>query len=201
MIMDFVSFGRIPRLTRDCMITEKIDGTNGQIYIEKLLPDTVVPKIVDYIVTEHEGDKYLLLVGSRNRWLSDHQDNFGFWHWVSANKNELVRLGEGRHFGEWWGKGIQRGYGLDHRRFSLFNLKKWGDPEVRPQCCEVVPLLHKGVFGTDVADYVLRELAKNGSKAVPGFAKPEGIVVYHKAAGVLFKKTIENDNIPKGQIQ
>lgn len=201
MIMDFVSFGRVPRLTRDCVITEKIDGTNGQIYIEKLLPNTVVPKIVDYIIAEHEGERYLLLAGSRNRWLSDHQDNFGFWHWVSANKNELLKLGEGRHFGEWWGKGIQRGYGLDHRKFSLFNLKKWSDPEVRPTCCDIVPLLHQGVFGTDVADYVLRELAEKGSKAVPGFMKPEGIVVYHKAAGALFKKTIENDDVAKGQVQ
>jgi hypothetical protein len=37
-----------------------------------------------------------------------------------------------------------------------------------------------------------------GSYAAPGFMKPEGIVVYHVAASVGFKKTIDNDHIPKG---
>jgi hypothetical protein len=37
-----------------------------------------------------------------------------------------------------------------------------------------------------------------GSKAAPGFMKPEGIVVFHVAGNVGFKKTIEKDEEPKG---
>jgi hypothetical protein len=33
----------------------------------------------------------------------------------------------------------------------------------------------------------------------PGFMDPEGIVVFHAAAGVCFKKTIKDDARPKGQ--
>lgn len=32
-IVDFQSFPKIGRLNRDCVITEKIDGSNGQIHI------------------------------------------------------------------------------------------------------------------------------------------------------------------------
>jgi hypothetical protein len=30
---EFVEFKKIPRLSRECVVTEKIDGTNGVIYI------------------------------------------------------------------------------------------------------------------------------------------------------------------------
>jgi len=42
---------------------------------------------------------------------------------------------------------------------------------------------------------VLRE---EGSAAVEGWMQPEGIVVFHKAGGVLFKATLEKDEEPKG---
>ena len=38
----------------------------------------------------------------------------------------MTFLVPGRHFGEWWGSGIQRGYGLDEKTFSLFNAYRWG---------------------------------------------------------------------------
>jgi hypothetical protein len=31
---DFQSFSKIPRLMRECVVTEKIDGSNAQILIE-----------------------------------------------------------------------------------------------------------------------------------------------------------------------
>ena len=34
--------------------------------------------------------------------------------------------------------------------------------------------------------------------AAPGFMKPEGVVIYHKAANLLMKKTLEKDEQPKG---
>jgi hypothetical protein len=37
----------------------------------------------------------------------------------------------------------------------------------------------------------------HGSMAAPGFMKPEGVVVFHVAGNVGFKKTIEDDESPK----
>lgn len=33
-MLEFVEFPKIPRLSRDIIVTEKIDGTNAQIYLE-----------------------------------------------------------------------------------------------------------------------------------------------------------------------
>ena len=189
---DFEKFPKIPRLNRDIIITEKIDGTNAQIFI----PDGDGP----------------ILAGSRKRWLrTDQSDNFGFGAWVREHADELLQLGPGRHFGEWWGQGINRGYGLNHRRFSLFNVSRWGphlpDPipdfenstrtEV-PACCHVVPVLWHGLFRIDRINDVMDILRQYGSMAAPGFMNPEGIVIYHTAGNCLFKVTLENDDKPKG---
>ena len=40
-------------------------------------------------------------------------------------------------------------------------------------------------------------LRERGSYAAPGFMKPEGVVVFHTAGNVGFKKTIEKDELPK----
>lgn len=176
-IPPFEEFPKIARLTRECVVTEKIDGTNAQI-----------------LITE-DGR---ILAGSRKRWLKPEksQDNYGFAAWVEANKEELLQLGPGRHFGEWWGQGIQRGYGLKEKRFSLFNVAKWSDS--RPSCCGVVPVLWRGVFDTASIEMALGALAVDGSAAAPGFMDPEGIVIFHTASGQLFKKTIKGDESPKG---
>ena len=106
-IPEFRPFPKIPRLSREIIITEKIDGTNASITITE------------------DGQ---FLTGSRNRWITPEDDNFGFSAWAHANKDVLMGLGVGTHFGEWWGHGIQRGYGLPkgRRRFSLFNVGRWG---------------------------------------------------------------------------
>lgn len=183
--MEFVGFDKIPRLSRRCMITEKIDGTSGVI-----------------MITENNG----LYAGSRNRWLIEDgvlvSDNFGFGAWVLDHKDELIQgLGIGRHFGEWWGAGIQRKYGLKEKRFSLFNAERWGDASVRPSCCYVVPVLYDGVFDTVIVEDCMNRLRTEGSLAAPGFDKAEGIVIYHVAAGQYFKKTLEHDEQPKGAIK
>jgi hypothetical protein len=195
----FSGFPKMARLSRECIITEKIDGTNGQILIT---PDG------------------RFFVGSRTRWITPQADNFGFATWANAHRDELVAgLGIGRHFGEWWGRGIQRNYGLSERRFSLFNAGRWcpvgsvpqpivpGDPraeiklqDVAPACCSVVPVLYRGKFDTEVCEAVLTKLRETGSLASPWFEKPEGIVVWHLAGNVGFKKTIEDDEVPKSRI-
>lgn len=178
--MEFEGFGKIPRYARGCVITEKLDGTNAQIYIFK------------------EGDEVKIKAGSRNRWISIGDDNYGFAKWVEDNKEELIaKLGEGRHFGEWWGCGIQRGYGLNERRFSLFNTGKWGDPAIRPSCCHVVPVIMAGHFTDANVTAAVEVLRKVGSYAAPGYMQPEGVVIYHKASNSLFKRTLEDDDEPK----
>lgn len=182
--IEFKEFQKIPRLTRECIVTEKIDGTNGVIAIEN----------------------GIMYAGSRSRWLWSseqteiHNDNHGFARWAMTNKEELMKLGKGYHYGEWWGSGIQRGYGLinGEKRFSLFNVSRWLDDLVRPACCHVVPVLHQAIFDTNSINACVDELRINGSHAMPGFMKPEGIVVFHVQGRLLFKKTIEKDEEPKG---
>lgn len=176
--MDFQEFNKIPRLSRPMIVTEKIDGTNGVIYI---------------------GDDGEFLIGSRSRWITPQQDNYGFAKWATANKNELLKLGPGFHYGEWWGNGIQRGYNLKEKRFSLFNVHRWSDDLVRPACCSVVPVLYSGMFDTAEIQKQIDTLRIGGSVASPGFMRPEGVVVFHVPSGLLFKKTIEKDESPKGQ--
>jgi hypothetical protein len=131
--------------------------------------------------------------------ITPESDNYGFAKWVKDNEEELLKLGSGRHFGEWWGKGIQRGYGMDRKVFSLFNTSKWNKDNV-PSCCSVVPVLYSGIFDMAKINECMFNLLAFGSYAASGFAKPEGIVIYHTAANVYFKKTLENDEKPKGQI-
>lgn len=194
---EFQEFRKIARLSRECIITEKIDGTNGQIYI---------------------GEEGEFLVGSRSRWLTQETgDNHGFMLWALTHKDELMKLGAGRHFGEWWGSGIQRGYNLPkgEKRWSMFNVSRWclagetpqliptGDPriekyqQVLPRCCGLVPVLFRGLFNTDRVEEAIADLRVNGSKASPGFNKPEGIICLHVAGNYLFKKTLEKDETPK----
>lgn len=196
----FVPFPKMARLRRDILVTEKIDGTNAQIVI--------VPR-----GTYADGNLFgkpvadcgasWIYAGSRNRWVTQEDDNFGFAGWVQDNKEELVKLGQGRHFGEWWGRGIQRGYGIQHRRFSLFNVSRWSHPnsiKSFPECCDIVPLLYSGPFSTEATDSALRYLEVAGSRAAPGFMNPEGIVVWHTASNVGFKQTLKDDGMPKSLV-
>src|SRR4051812_35790932 len=104
--MEFRSFTKIPRLSREIVVTEKIDGINGIIAIDE------------------NGE---FAVGSRSRFITSENDNAGFAKWAYANKDELLKLGVGFHYGEWWGQGIQRGYDVKEKRFSLFNVLRWSD--------------------------------------------------------------------------
>lgn len=176
----FIPFPKISRLKRDVIISEKLDGTNGMVWVDG------------------DGDVW---AGSRNRWLTTEQDNYGFARWVEDNAGDFRDIGEGLYAGEWWGAGIQRNYGLtgNDKRFSLFNSDRWSDPAVRPACCHVVPVLYRGLFNTGDTEFEIQKLRANGSVAVPGFMKPEGIVVYHTSNGQLFKQTCEGDEAGKSQ--
>lgn len=189
--IEFVPFQKISRYSRKVTVTEKIDGTNGCVFV---------------------GEDGEFLVGSRSRWITPGNDNHGFAAWSYEHKEELLQLGPGRHFGEFWGSGIQRGYGLQKgdKRFSLFNVSRWclygQEPKITvngegvekvqsvlPECVGLVPVLWEGTFDNLVVGDVLRDLHLFGSVAAPGFMAPEGIVIYHTAAGMYFKKTFKND--------
>lgn len=206
----FIEFPKMARLSRDCVVTEKIDGTNAQIFITQGTPITH-PEAIHYWFNGADQTDWVMLAGSRTRWITPADDNFGFARWALQNAEILRELGEGQHFGEWWGSGIQRGYGLQkgEKRFSLFNVGRWVKPrtdgptpvyegqEACPECCHVVPTLYRGPFNTERIHNVVQALAETGSFAAPGFMKPEGVVVFHEAARFCFKKTIEKDSVPK----
>lgn len=192
---EFVGFPKIARYSRKMFVTEKLDGTNIQIFID--------------------GNN--IYAGSRHGWITLEKDHHGFAKWMEQNKEELLKLGPGRHFGEWWGCGINRGYNLKEKRFSMFNISRWclygetpkeiptEDPnifrvqKVLPKCCGLVPLLYEGEFDTDEIKRCLVELQVYGSRAVPGYMNSEGVIIYHAAGNVFFKKTINNDIRHKSQ--
>ena len=121
----FEKFPSIKRLKRNCVITEKLDGTNAQVNFNI------------------DGD---IICGSRNRQIVPGDDNYGFASWAYGNKEMLFEiLGEGRHYGEWWGAGIQRRYGKKEKIFSLFNSGRWHSNDLaRVEQLEVVPVLYSG---------------------------------------------------------
>lgn len=170
--MEFKPFQSIARLSREIVITEKIDGTNASITI-----------------TEDGG----FLTGSRSRWITPQDDNYGFSKWAHDNRKELMKLGVGTHYGEWWGKDIQRKYATEYKIFSLFNIKRWLNNPEKPLCCDVVPVLYLGDFDTNKILETMQLLQETGSMASRGFMKPEGIVIYHIKADILFKKTFKDD--------
>jgi hypothetical protein len=174
---EFQPFPKIARLYRECIITEKIDGANSQIIV---------------------GEDGSVACGSRSRLLSVEDDNFGFAAWVRDNEAYLFTLGPGAHFGEWWGSGIQRRYGITEKRFSLFNTSRWNE-ETKPKCCHVVPVLATGIFSSLLIEGCMNRLRVEGSVAVPGCMRPEGIIIYHIASGMYFKATLERDEEWKGK--
>lgn len=178
MSVEFKPFKKIARWSREIVITEKIDGTNAIIYI---------------------GEDGTFLTGSRNRWITPEDDNYGFSKWAHENKKDLMKLGAGTHYGEWWGHKIQSGYGLSERRFSLFNVSRWNDTN-KPLCCHVVPVIAKIILNDiNVINNAMELLKNEGSLAAPGFMKPEGIIIYHERSNTLFKKTFHKDAEGKDQ--
>jgi hypothetical protein len=213
---EFQAWPKIPRLNRNCIATEKIDGTNAAVVIEKV--GRGWPKHeFELARIDLEGDdpsELAVFAQARKRLLNTNEaggkgsDNFAFAAWVKENALDLAAvLGEGRHFGEWWGAGIQRAYGLTEgeRHFSLFNSGRWHDQQangcgesVAPDCCSVVPVLAQGTNINAVAEEAIGMLAASGSFAAPGFDNPEGVVVFHTAARRNYKVTIEGDEAAKG---
>jgi hypothetical protein len=186
MLPDFHKWPSIQRLSSEtCYITEKIDGTNGVIYVPE---DSASP----------------ILAGSRERWLSNEDgtppvkqaDNFGFAAWVYERRDNLRRLGPGTHYGEFHGKGIQRKYGLTDNRWASFEY--WRTFDIPGVC--VVPTLYEGEPVEGIIDQTVASLKASGSVLYPGFMQPEGVVItYKNMSKAKFKRLCDNDKIHKFQ--
>lgn len=168
MSVEFKPWPKIKRLSKvfGVYVTEKIDGTNACVIVE---------------------DGKVVGCQSRNRLISVGSDNMGFASWVERNSEELSQLGDGYHYGEWAGPGIQKNpHGLEEKTFFLFNHYRWKDE--RPSCCSVVPLLYEGDYDKDVINKLMEKGSEN-----PGF---EGIMVYFPFADAYLKHTVKS---PEGK--
>lgn len=208
-MIEFTPFPKIARLNRGIVVTEKLDGTNAAVVIvpveqfDEWFPNGggLLPGLDAIGATAIAAGTHFVFAQSRTRFITPTSDNYGFAAWVERNaENLLVDLGEGTHFGEWWGSGIQRKYGRSggDKSFSLFNTSRWQDVTFETPNLEVVPKLYEGVYDQRAIDLSLELLRSQGSIAAPGFERPEGIVVFHTASRDLFKVTLEGDESPKG---
>jgi hypothetical protein len=190
---EFTPWPKTARLFRDVVITEKLDGTNAAIHID----------CASNVAAQ-----------SRNRLITPTFDNYGFATWVHENVVDLAYiLGPGLHFGEWWGREIQRGYGLKGKRFSLFNTERWyktGPDGLDSMATRAgntllgidgvigaVPVLYQGAFSEGAVLWALENLKSDGSQAAPGFMNPEGICVYHSQSKNVFKVTLDHNDAGK----
>lgn len=195
---DFKAYPKIPRLEKAFRysITEKLDGTNGIIHIVPIgnhgsaHVEALAAGAIATFAEDETGPGTAMFAGSRSRWLSPGKgtDNYGFAQWVKDNADCLHTLLEpGTHYGEWWGGGVQRNYGLDRKFFTLFNpfryehLPQFGKMRLDNgySLLTTVPVLAHGTdpealhLQLESCIYKIRQ----GSVAVPGFPNPEGLVV------------------------
>lgn len=181
---EFKSFGKILHIGKLYMtITQKIHGSNAQLLIKKVYHDWQ-PAEVGY-------QDWEVYAGSRTRWLTPDDDNYGFCKWVIENRQELIdKLGEGRHYGEWAGPGINSGEGLKEKTLCLFNWRRWIGKEL-PTRVTTVPMLYKGAISLDAITDTMEKLKREGSFLVPGYMKPEGVVV--ELDGQFYKNVFDEE--------
>lgn len=204
MTIEFREWPKTSRFFRDIVITEKIDGTNAAIGIKPIELNAQgqgLSNVIDYVFSNEQT--YAIYAQSRNKLImpTKGKDNAGFAGWVAEHSIELVQhLGEGLHFGEWWGSGIQRGYGLTkgEKRFSLFNASRFQFIEEESDgLLRTVPVFYEGTMDIDAIRDSLNVLKEHGSMAAPGFMNPEGICLYHSSSRQVQKVTLDNNDAGK----
>lgn len=169
---EFKAWPKTPRYRPlQIVITEKMDGTNSCI-------------IIDYV----DGELDIVGVQSRKRFIVVGDDNFGFAGWVEANKQDLLALGKGYHYGEWVGPGIQKNpHKLEEKAFYLFNTSR--PRETLPACVKQVPLLYIGDYDEAVVQDCLNNLYE---RAKDEEYEPEGIIIYFPSSRTSSKLTFQN---------
>lgn len=228
-MLEFEAWPKIARLGNETVqVTEKIDGTNAAVIVlpyhmdhEPLIQDGYA-QVLATIVDDVAAEAFTFATQSRKRFIKPgkNTDNAGFAGWAWENAAKLVEtLGLGKHFGEWYGSGIQHGYGLKEKRFALFNASRWADlaeldvEERAISNLEVVPVLYDGpavsnldpptgeftgFTGTNPVKQSIEYLRREGSRAVPGYMSPEGVIAYYRLARVSYKAFLHNNTTPKG---
>jgi hypothetical protein len=204
----FEAWPKTPRLFRDIVVTEKVDGTNSAVIIEQIELETYEMDAFTLAIVNRDGFHFAVAAQSRNRLITPGKttDNHGFAAFVQQNAGQLFDLlGPGRHFGEWWGKGIGKRYvsameGI--KGFALFNtakhegLHEWltfGDQQV---LVEPVRVLYQGPFSEEKIRDTLEELQNDGSWMSP-FDPAEGIVVFHTQSRQTYKITLDGNDAGK----
>ncbi|MDB4261451.1 RNA ligase family protein [bacterium] len=169
---EFKAWEKIPRDNPFTVtISEKMDGTNACVIIQ-------------------EG--VIIGVQSRKRLITQEDDNYGFAAWVFENETDLLSLGDGYHYGEWAGIGIQKNpHALDSKKFFLFNTFRWNENNPnRPKCCEVVKVLFQGELKPETIPNLLEVLKEGAGEG----ETPEGVVAYYHAFRKYTKHTIKSPN-------
>lgn len=206
-MIEFKQYPKTPRLFRDIVVSEKLDGSNSAIIITEW-PDRAEASPGRLALVSRDGVLYEVGAQSRNRLIYPGKttDNYGFAEWVHKNAQRLFDLlGPGRHSGEWWGQGIARKYGMDYRVFSLFNTPRdWpvglDEMAVGDHALSLVPVLYEGEFFEDKIISSLARLQDSGSVASPGFMNPEGVCVFHTQSGQVYKVTLDNNDKGKWNV-
>lgn len=168
----------VDKVLGNVIVTEKIDGTNA------------------CLVFEEDGTMF---AQSRNRIITPATDNQGFAKWAYTHEDELFHiLGVGRHYGEWWGKGIGRKYDMRHNVFSLFNTGRFfkatpgGDDSMATRAKATslfdqvtgVPTVYTGKYGSPEMEQAITALKETGSYAAArmgiDYDNPEGVCFYFR---------------------
>lgn len=214
MTIEFEAWPKTTRLFRDITITEKIDGTNAAIIIRTGYHVSDVHQFDgEWPFWDKEaGHFWFIGAQSRNRLIQPGKttDNAGFAQWVRDNGLTLARLlGEGRHFGEWWGpKVTKRNYGMSHKVFSIFDVDMWDvqvDQSIKHPIGDAVlthtPVLYRGTFSEQQIMDCARTLKDLGSVAAYRFGidgqEPEGICIFHSQSRIVQKFTFDNNDAGK----
>jgi hypothetical protein len=190
---EFVGWGSTPRLFKGMKITEKLDGTNACV------------AIFDGVVTAQ----------SRKRIITPGDDNYGFARWVYDNAGALTdTLGEGYHFGEWYGEGIQKNpLQVDGKYFALFHPWRYLDNDLEQvDRLTTVPWLHNekthGPGHVNTIASAMSMLSTWGSYATGAYTNigpgsdakgPEGVIVW-LGDGSKHKVLLENDDLHKWEM-
>jgi hypothetical protein len=176
MSFEFQPWPKIERLKKNIVtITEKIDGTNACVVVK---------------------DGKVVGAQSRKKIITREDDNFGFANWVWDNAEQLATLGEGYHFGEWAGPGIQKNpHLLDKKRFFLFDTRRWDYIEHCPAhaICGIVPKFYVGEY-ISPDGYTKDWLNECGVAQGNHEANPEGIMYYFHAFRTHIKAPIRESD-------
>jgi len=168
--VEFKAWPKIPRENPFAVtISEKINGTNACIIIT---------------------DGVIVGVQSRKRLITPESDNYGFAQWVEDHRAELETMGDGYHYGEWAGLGIQKDeLKLGVKKLFLFNTFRWNENNPNlPSCCDVVPVLFQGQLTPETIPSLLESLDADED------VTHEGVVVYYHAFRKYTKHTIKSPN-------